>query len=63
MFHKFPSPPVVPAKISECFDILEDYQINEDTILIGHIKYYDRDVAFSGFEFNWNKIKKMLDTL
>lgn len=87
---QFPSPPVVPAKISEWFDVLEDYQINEDTILIGHslggvftlrileklnypikaaffvgtpvgvkpINYYDRDAAFSGFEFNWNKIKR-----
>jgi predicted alpha/beta hydrolase family esterase len=35
---QFPTPPVVPAKISEWFDILKNYEqyINEDTILIGH---------------------------
>lgn len=35
---QFPTPPVVPAKISEWFDVLKDYEqhINEDTILIGH---------------------------
>lgn len=35
---QFPTPPVVPAKISEWFDILKDYEqhINENTILIGH---------------------------
>ena len=35
---QFPSPPVVPAKIAEWFDVLEEYKkhINEDTILIGH---------------------------
>jgi hypothetical protein len=35
---QFPSPPVVPSKISEWFDVLKDYEkyINEDTILIGH---------------------------
>lgn len=35
---QFPSPPVVPAKISEWFKILKSYEkyINEDTILIGH---------------------------
>lgn len=35
---QFPSPPVVPAKISEWFDVLKSYEqyINEDTILIGH---------------------------
>lgn len=86
---QFPSPPVVPANISEWFEVLNNYEINEDTIIIGHslggvftlrilekldfsikaallvgtpvginpIKYYDRDVAFSGFEFNWEKIK------
>ena len=34
----FPSPPKVPAKISEWFDVLGEYKqnINEDTILIGH---------------------------
>jgi len=86
----FPSPPVIPAKISEWFDVLKDYEIDGDTVLIGHslggiftlrilekvnqpvkaaffvgtpigikpIKYYDRDLAFSGFDFDWNKIKK-----
>src|SRR3989344_7908323 len=35
---QFPSPPKVPAKISEWFDVLKKYNqyINEDTILIGH---------------------------
>jgi predicted alpha/beta hydrolase family esterase len=35
---QFPSPPVVPAKISEWFDVLNNYEkdINEDAILIGH---------------------------
>jgi len=35
---QFPSPPVVPAKILEWFEVLKDYQqfINENTILIGH---------------------------
>lgn len=35
---QFPSPPVVPAKIGEWFEVLKDYEqyINEDTILIGH---------------------------
>jgi len=35
---QFPTPPVVPAKISEWFDVLKDYEqyINEDAILIGH---------------------------
>lgn len=87
---QFPSPPVIPAKISEWFEVLENYEINEDTLLIGHslggiftlrileklinpvkaaffvgtpvgikpIKFYDRDFAFSGFNFNWNKIRK-----
>lgn len=89
---QFPSPPIVPAKIDEWFDVLKDYEqnINEDTILIGHslggiftlrvleklthpvkaaffvgtpigvrpILNYDRDSAFSGFFFDWGKIKK-----
>ena len=87
---QFPSPPVVPAKISEWFDVLKDYEINQDTLLIGHslggvftlrileklehtvkgaffvgtpvgvkpIKFYDRDVAFCGFDFDWYKIRK-----
>lgn len=35
---QFPSPPIIPAKIAEWFDVLQDYEqyINEDTILIGH---------------------------
>lgn len=35
---QFPSPPVVPAKISEWFDVLRKYEqyINEDTIFVGH---------------------------
>ncbi len=35
---QFPSPPVVPAKISEWFEVLKSYEqyINEDTIFIGH---------------------------
>lgn len=89
---QFPSPPVVPAKISEWFDILNEHKdkINKETLLIGHslggvftlrilekldnpvagafltgapigekpILNYDRDVAFSGFVFNWEKIKQ-----
>jgi hypothetical protein len=35
---QFPSPPMVPAKISDWFNVLKNYEqyINEDTILIGH---------------------------
>lgn len=35
---QFPSPPVVPAKIAEWFDVLKNYEqnIDENTILIGH---------------------------
>jgi uncharacterized protein len=35
---QFPSPPIVPAKISEWFDVLKNYDhyINKDTVLIGH---------------------------
>ncbi len=33
---QFPSPPVVPAKIDEWFEVLKDYKIDEDTVLIGH---------------------------
>ncbi len=35
---QFPTPPMVPAKITEWFDVLKDYEqhINENTILIGH---------------------------
>jgi len=89
---QFPSPPVVPAKISEWFDVLKNYQdkITENTIIIGHslggiftlrvlekldhpiktaffvgapigarpILNYDRDNAFSGFDFDWGTIKQ-----
>lgn len=89
---QFPSPPIVPAKISEWFDVLKDCEqyINEDTFLIGHslggiftlrileklthpvkaaffigtpvgvrpIANYDRDNSFSGFAFDWRKIKE-----
>lgn len=89
---QFPSPPVVPAKISEWFGVLDEYKdnIHEETLLIGHslggvftlrilekldkpvagafltgtpigekpILNYDRDVAFSGFDFNWEKIRQ-----
>jgi hypothetical protein len=88
---QFPSPPIVPVKISEWFEVLKGYEqyINEDTIFVGHslggvftlrilekldhpvraalfigtpvgvqpITYYDRDVSFSGFSFNWPSIK------
>jgi len=35
---QFPSPPVVPAKITEWFDVFKNYEqdVNENTILIGH---------------------------
>src|SRR3989344_448697 len=35
---QFPSPPVVPAKLSEWFEVLKDYEqyIDENSILIGH---------------------------
>jgi predicted alpha/beta hydrolase family esterase len=35
---QFPSPPIVPAKIGEWFDVFKNYEqyVNEDTILIGH---------------------------
>lgn len=35
---QFPSPPIVPAKISEWFEVLKNYEkyIGKDTILIGH---------------------------
>jgi len=89
---QFPSPPVIPAKISEWFDVLKEYEssFDEDTVLIGHslggvftlrvleklknpvkaaffvgtpigvrpILNYDRDNAFSGFEFDWDEIRK-----
>lgn len=89
---QFPSPPVVPAKISEWFDVFEKYEkyVDANTIIIGHslggifalrvleripqparaaifvgapigvkpILFYDRDQSFSGFEFDWQKIKQ-----
>lgn len=89
---QFPTPPVVPAKIAEWFDVLKNYEqhINEDTIFIGHslggifilrvleklvhplnaafligtpigvrpILNYERDSSFSGFDFDWEAIKK-----
>jgi hypothetical protein len=88
---QFPTPPIVPAKINEWFDVFKDYEqfIDEDTVIIGHslggifalrllerinksirltaligtpigvkpIANYDRDNSFSGFSFNWDKIK------
>ncbi len=88
---QFPSPPVVPAKLEEWFEVLDKYmdQINDDSVIIGHslggvfalrilerlshkvktvcltgtpigvkpILNYDRDSAFSGFDFDWDKIK------
>lgn len=35
---QFPSPPIIPVKIAEWFDVLNNYKqyVNEDTILIGH---------------------------
>lgn len=35
---QFPTPPIVPAKITEWFDVLKEYEkyINKDMILIGH---------------------------
>ena len=86
---QFPSPPVVPAKISEWWEVLKNYEIDEDTLLIGHslggvftlrilekldkpvagayfagvpvgekpITFFDRDVAFCGFNFSWDKIR------
>lgn len=89
---QFPSPPVVSSKVSEWFDILEDYKkhIDKNTVIVGHslggvfalrvleklehpihsacfvgtpigikpILNYDRDKSFSGFDFDWQKIKK-----
>ena len=35
---QFPTPPAVPAKISEWFEVLKDYKdyFNENTIIVGH---------------------------
>jgi uncharacterized protein len=88
----FPSPPIVPAKLNEWFDVFNEYkdELNEESIIIGHslggiftlrileklthpvkavfltgtpigikpILYFDRDNSFSGFDFDWNKIKQ-----
>ena len=88
---QFPSPPIVPAKISEWFDVLKNYEkhIDKNSIAIGHslggvfllrvleklehpikaatfvgapvginpILNYDRDSKFSGYNFNWEKIR------
>jgi len=89
---QFPSPPKVPAKISEWFEVLKNYEqyIDENAILIGHslggvftlrvleklespikaafligtpigirpLLNYERDDSFSGFNFDWENIKK-----
>lgn len=89
---QFPTPPAVPAKIAEWFDVLNNYKnkITDETTLIGHslggiftlrlleklehpikvasfvgtpigtqpIANYNRDKSFSGFDFDWEKIKK-----
>lgn len=88
---QFPTPPIVPAKLSEWFEVLKNYEkyINEDTIIVAHslggvfalrilekIKHpvqavfligapigvkpilnFNRDKSFSGFDFDWQKIK------
>lgn len=48
----FPSPPEIPAKIDEWFDVLKKYEahINKDTILIGH--------SLGGF-FNLRLLEKL----
>jgi predicted alpha/beta hydrolase family esterase len=35
---QFPSPPVIPAKIAEWFDVLKNYEqyIDEETVFVGH---------------------------
>jgi predicted alpha/beta hydrolase family esterase len=89
---QFPTPPIVPAKISEGLDVLKKYEdkIDGNTVLVGHslggvfalrileklnkpvhaaffvgtpvgirpISNYDRDGSFSGFDFDWERIKK-----
>ncbi|MBN1779025.1 MAG: alpha/beta hydrolase [Candidatus Buchananbacteria bacterium] len=88
---QFPSPPIMPASITEWFAVFKNYEkyINQDTIIIGHslggvftlrvlekltkpiatavfvgtpigvkpILNYQRDSSFSGFDFDWPKIK------
>jgi hypothetical protein len=92
---QFPTPPVVPAKIDEWFEVLKKYEqhIDKDTLFIGHslggiftlrilekltspvkaacfvgtpvglqpIANYVRDNSFSGFVFDWEKIRKGAD--
>ena len=89
---QFPSPPVVAAKISEWFDVFDQYEasLDQNSIIVGHslggiftlrvleklkspikaavcvgapigvlpILNYQRDIDFSGFEFDWDTIKK-----
>ena len=91
----FPSPPVVPAKISQWFNVLRKYEskINRNTVFIGHslggvftlrtlekrnqhikaaflvgtpigvepILNMQRDISFSGFDFDWKNIKNNAD--
>ena len=86
---QFPTIEGIPPKVSEWFDVLENYEINQETIFIAHsmgglftlrileklehpvkavffvgtpvgikpIKFYDQDKLFSGFDFNWDKIR------
>lgn len=88
---QFPTPPIVPAKVSKWFGVLNKYKqhINKYTIVVGHslggvfalrlleklespvdavflvgtpigmknILNYERDKSFSGFDFNWKKIR------
>ncbi len=89
---QFPSPPVIAAKVSEWFDVLDSYKelLDEDAVIVGHslggvftlrvleqighhicaaflvgtpigvrpILNYERDDSFSGFEFDWQTIRK-----
>lgn len=88
---QFPSPPVVPSKLSEWLDVWKEYEgrVNDKTVLIGHslggvftlrvleklqspikaaflvgtpvgvkpVLNYERDEAFGGFDFDWQKIR------
>lgn len=89
---QFPSPPIVPAKITEWFEVFKDYEehLDEEAIIIGHslggvfalrlleklehpiaaavftgtpvgvkpILNYGRDGSFSGFSFDWPRIRE-----
>ena len=33
---QFPSPPIIPAEIAEWWEVLKDYKIDENSVLIGH---------------------------